>query len=282
MKKLFILLQYLVPQHGLSRLVGHLARSQHGWLKNTLISAFGWHFQVDMSEAQQSDPRQFSDFNGFFTRALREGARPICGDEHIASPSDGTISQIGSLRSGRILQAKGRSYSSTELLGGDPSLASLFDDGSFATIYLSPRDYHRVHMPSYGRLLKTVYVPGELFSVNQTTAEGVPNLFARNERLVCIFDTPLGPVASVMVGAMIVAGIETVWSGQEAPLTRQVKTTRYDEPAPEIILQRGEEMGRFMLGSTVILLFPQNTVRWLDNFNEGSTVRMGEALGLRI
>ncbi len=279
MNRLFIIFQYLVPQHLLSRLVGMLAGSRAGWLKNTFIRQFVRHFQVDMSEAQQADPTQYPDFNSFFTRALAEGIRPVCDDAHIASPADGAISQIGAIRSGRILQAKGRSYSTTELLGGDPALAALFEDGQFATIYLSPKDYHRVHMPCDGTLRQTVYVPGDLFSVNQATAAAVPGLFARNERLVTVFDTPHGPVASVLVGAMIVAGIETVWSGQEAPLQRRIKTARFDRAPGSISLNRGDEMGRFKLGSTVILLFPKDTVRWHEDLTADSSVRMGQALG---
>ncbi len=278
MKQLFILMQYLIPQHLLSRMVGRIAECRIDWVKNTFIQQFVRHFKVDMSEAQQSDPCQYPDFNSFFTRALRDGVRPICGDQAISSPADGAISQLGAIRSGRIFQAKGQSYSSTELLGGDPELAALFEDGSFATIYLSPRDYHRVHMPCDGKLQKTVYIPGDLFSVNQTTAERVPRLFARNERLVTLFDTPRGPVASIMVGAMIVAGIETVWSGQEAPPLRAVTTHSFSEPPAAVSLRRGQEMGRFKLGSTVILLFPKGKVQWLPELRAGCELRMGQAM----
>jgi phosphatidylserine decarboxylase len=278
MKQLFILMQYLIPQHLLSRMVGRIAECRIDWVKNTFIQQFVRHFKVDMSEALQPDPRQYPNFNSFFTRALRDGLRPICDDHAIASPADGAISQLGTIRSGRIFQAKGQSYSTTELLGGDPELAALFEDGSFATIYLSPSDYHRVHMPSDGILQKTVYVPGDLFSVNQTTAERVPRLFARNERLVTLFDTPHGPVASILVGAMIVAGIETVWSGQEAPPLRAVTTRSFSEPPAAVSLQRGQEMGRFKLGSTVILLFPKDKVQWLADLQAGSELQMGQAV----
>lgn len=278
MKQLFIIFQYLVPQHLLSRLVSMIAESRIGWIKNTFIQQFVRHFEVDMSEARQPDTSQYPNFNSFFTRPLRDGARSICEPGFIACPADGAISQLGPIRSGRILQAKGQSYSTVELLGGDPALAAQFEDGSFATIYLSPKDYHRVHMPCDGSLQQTVYVPGDLFSVNQTTAARVPRLFSRNERLVSVFDTDTGPMASVLVGAMIVAGIETVWSGQEAPIPRAISSKRFDRAPESVALGRGEEMGRFKLGSTVILLFPKDSIEWLDTLAAGSSVRMGEAL----
>lgn len=279
MKWLFTLIQYLIPQHLLSRIVGRIAECRISWVKNTFIQQFARHYKVDMGEAKQSDTRQYPDFNSFFTRALRDDVRPICDDNSIASPADGAISQLGAIRSGRIFQAKGHSYSTTELLGGDPELAALFEDGSFATIYLAPRDYHRVHMPCDGKLQKTVYVPGDLFSVNQATAASVPRLFARNERLIALFETPHGPVAAVLVGAMIVAGIETVWSGQETPPLRAVTTRNFVEPPTVVSLQRGQEMGRFKLGSTVILLLPKNTLQWLPELGSGSGLRMGQAMG---
>ncbi len=276
MNQLFILIQHLLPQHLLSRLVGRIAECRLGWVKNTFIKLFASHFKVDMSEAQQPDLQQYPNFNAFFVRKLRQGARPVCDEHSIASPADGSISQLGTIRSGRILQAKGHSYSTIELLGGDPGLAALFEDGSFATVYLSPRDYHRVHMPCDGKLQKTVYLPGDLFSVNQTTATRVPRLFARNERLVTLFETPHGPMASVLVGAMIVAGIETVWSGQEAPRSRKIVTRDFNAPA--VILQRGQEMGHFKLGSTVILLFPKGKIEWLAELREGSRLQVGGAM----
>ena len=278
MKTLFIALQHLVPLHLLSRLVGKVAACRTGWVKNLFITRFIRQYQVDMSEALNPDPASYATFNQFFTRPLLPDARPICDGETIACPADGAVSQAGRIESGRIFQAKGQTFSALELLGGDPALAALFDEGSFATVYLSPRDYHRVHMPCDGTLKETLYVPGDLFSVNQTTAERVPRLFARNERLVTLFDTDCGPMASVLVGAMIVAGIDTVWSGQEAPPPRTVKTTRFDQlPAP-VALGKGAEMGRFWLGSTVILLFAKGQVSWRDNCTAGSAVRMGQAL----
>lgn len=279
MKIAFVILQYLLPQQLLSRLVGRLAECQTPWLKNLLIRRFIHHYNVNMAEAVASDAESYATFNAFFTRALQEGARPICNDDTaIACPADGAISQIGAIASARILQAKGQDYSLSQLLGGDESLASQFRDGTFATIYLSPRDYHRVHMPLDGELRHSIYVPGQLFSVNQTTAENVNSLFARNERLICVFDTPAGPMAMILVGAMIVAGIETVWSGQVAPPPRQL--TRLDYPRNESVsLKKGDEMGRFKLGSTVILLFAKDRMAWDGKFTASSPTRLGEKLG---
>ncbi|GHC19610.1 archaetidylserine decarboxylase [Aidingimonas halophila] len=248
--KLFALIQYPLPHHLISRAVGTLARSRISWLKNLLIKTFIRRFQVDMSQAQEPDPTAYSTFNDFFTRALKAEARPI-GDG-IVSPADGTLSQAGRTHHGTLIQAKGQAYSITSLLGGDMRRAAPFRQGSFATIYLSPKDYHRVHMPVTGTLKEMIYVPGRIFSVNRATADHVSNLFARNERVVCIFDTEEGPMAMVLVGAMIVAAIETVWAGQVTPLSGDVQTIRFDTP---ITLTKGEEMGRFKLGSTVVLCF---------------------------
>lgn len=275
---LFVALQYLVPQHLLSRLAGRLADCTIPWIKNPLIKAFAHHFGVDLAEAIPADATAYPTFNAFFTRPLRDGARPIA-TAGIACPADGAISQLGAITGGRIFQAKGREYTTLELLGGDTSLAVHFDQGSFATIYLSPRDYHRVHMPIDGELAHTVHVPGRLFSVNRATTEGVPRLFARNERLVAMFDTPAGPMAMVLVGAMIVAGIETVWAGQVAPAGRQAQHVAWGPAAERVALARGAEMGRFKLGSTVILLFPRGVARWDPALGPGRPVRMGQAMG---
>jgi phosphatidylserine decarboxylase len=217
----------------------------------------------------------------FFTRELKADVRPIDpSSTSIVSPADGAISQLGKIEHGRIFQAKGRGYGLTTLLGGNSDLAKPFINGQFATVYLSPRDYHRVHMPVTGRLTQGIYIPGDLYSVNQTTAEGLDQLFARNERYVAFFETEHGPMAMVLVGAMIVAGIETVWSGQEAPMQRKPIHTQYQATDDqEIVLQKGEEMGRFMLGSTVILLFPDQTMNWLEELNAGSPVQLGKAMG---
>lgn len=279
MKTLFIMLQYLVPQHLLSRCTGFLAELRHPrWLKNLMIRAFIRVFGVDMKEARAPYPEAYPSFNAFFTRPLRAGARPLA-EAAILCPADGRISQIGRIEESSLLQAKGRHYSSWALLGGDEARAAQFRNGHFATIYLSPKDYHRVHMPIDGELLATRYIPGKLFSVNGTTAAGVERLFARNERLVCYFDTAAGPMAMVLVGAMVVAGIETVWEGRVAPPPRAVQQRDYRElPAP-VRLAKGEEMGRFMLGSTVILLFPEGRIEWSPAYAADSTTRLGEALG---
>lgn len=279
--RLFIALQYLLPHHTLSRLVGKLASCRTVWLKNALITRFIKRFNVDMSQAAQPEPTAYANFNDFFTRALREGARPLSDAPNgILCPADGAISQLGTIEQGRLFQAKGHSFSLTELLGGDTERATPFMGGQFATVYLSPRDYHRLHMPVTGTLREMIYVPGRLFSVNQTTAENVPDLFARNERVVCIFDTELGPMAMVLVGAMIVASIETVWAGQITPPTRTLKTWQYDVSArAPIVLEKGAEMGRFLLGSTVILTFAPNQMEWCEKLKAGSPVEMGQLMG---
>ncbi len=278
MQKLFIASQYLLPQHLLSRAVGKLAASETPWIKNAFINGFARRYNIDMSEAANPDLTSYASFNAFFTRALRDGARPLDADANsIVCPADGAVSQAGQIESGRILQAKGQWYSTLELIGGDEALADQFEEGAFATIYLSPRDYHRVHMPVGGKLRRTIYVPGDLFSVNQTTAENVPRLFARNERLVCIFDTACGPVAVILVGAMIVAAIETVWSGLEAPTGR--RTLIDSIPAKAVELDKGAEMGRFRLGSTVVLLFGREAVKWSETLVTCAPVRMGQRIG---
>jgi phosphatidylserine decarboxylase len=277
----FIWLQHLAPQHGVSRLAGSLASSRTPWLKNMLIRRFIRAYDVDMDQAERP-ASDYSCFNDFFTRALKPGARPLAGgSEHILCPADGAISQLGRIEDGRILQAKGQSYTAAELLRGDAASAARFDRGHFIPFSLSPTDYHRVHMPAAGRLRENTYIPGDLFSVNTATAAAVPRLFARNERLACIFDTAQGSVASVMVGAMIVASIETVWSGLVKPHGRQVIRTAYPEDtAPQ--LEAGAEMGRFLLGSTVILLFEPGKIEWLDGLKPLDTVLMGQALARKI
>ena len=274
---LFILLQHLLPQHLLSRAVGFLAESRRNWIKRPFIKTFAKQYQVNMSEAVIEDLEQFENFNAFFTRELKPGMRPL-DDAAIVSPADGAISQIGPIDYGRILQAKGRGYGVSTLLGGQADLAEKFINGRFATIYLSPSDYHRVHMPVTGTLRETLYVPGDLYSVNQTTAEGVDNLFARNERLIAIFDTEFGPMAMILVGAMIVAGIETVWGGQVAPPQNKGWRVDHQTPAEPVILQKGEEMGRFKLGSTVVLLFGKDAIEWSESLKAEDPVRLGQAI----
>ena len=233
-----------------------------------------------MSEAQEENPEAYPTFNDFFTRPLKDGMRPLPEDaSKVVCPADGAVSQIGDIKYGRVFQAKGHDYSLVELVGGDYQLAEEFQDGKFATIYLSPKDYHRVHMPFTGTLRQMIHVPGRLFSVNQTTAENVPGLFARNERAVCIFDTEKGPMAVILVGAMLVASIETVWAGQVTPKKRQVQTFDYTpEGNQPIVLERGAEMGRFKLGSTAIVLFGKDQVEWAESLAAEDVVRMGQAI----
>ena len=275
--RLLTLPQYLVPQHGLSRLVGSLAESRTPWIKDTFIRQFAARYQVNMDEALQPDLGAYENFNAFFTRALKPGARPIDPrHDSIVCPADGAVSQLGPITQDQIFQAKGHSYSLSDLLASEVD-ARAYEGGSFATVYLSPRDYHRVHMPFAGRLVKSVYVPGELFSVNTRTAEQVPNLFARNERLVAHFDTALGPMVVVLVGAMIVASIETVWNGVEA-IGGDVRVTEYSG-ARSLTLNRGDELGRFRLGSTAIVLFGPDVMHWEATYQAGTPTRMGERMG---
>ncbi|MEN9465429.1 MAG: phosphatidylserine decarboxylase [Pseudomonadota bacterium] len=272
----FIAFQYLVPQHALSRLVGKIAASEVHWVKNAFINYFIGKFGINMNEAKLKSADDFRSFNDFFTRELAVGVRPIAQSQ-VVSPADGAISQLGKIEEGRIFQAKGQDYSVLELLGGNKRLADEFMGGEFATIYLSPKDYHRVHMPMTGTLREMIYVPGDLFSVNQTTAENVPRLFSRNERLVAIFDTDHGPMAMVLVGAMIVAAIETVWAGRITPASREKKVTDYANLQP-IHLEQAAEMGRFLLGSTVVLCFAKDQIHWLDSLKANSPLKMGQAL----
>ncbi|SDK57065.1 archaetidylserine decarboxylase [Microbulbifer yueqingensis] len=277
--KLFTTLQYLAPQHMLSRAAGWLAETRVKAIKDPFTRWFVDKYDVNMSEAQEEDFTAYASFNDFFTRALKDGARPVAeGENTIACPADGAVSQVGEIQNGRIFQAKGHDYSLIELVGGDAQVAAQFSGGHFATIYLSPQDYHRVHMPVDGTLRSMTYVPGQLFSVNTVTAANVPRVFARNERVVCIFDTAAGPMALVLVGAMIVASIETVWAGLVAPLKRRIQTVSYQDNKP-IELDKGEEMGRFKLGSTVIMLFGADQVSWLESLDAEEKVRMGEHFG---
>lgn len=272
-KELFIKAQNLVPQHQLSRVVGKVAASENPILKAAVIHAFKTKYGIDLSIAEQGNALKYKSFNDFFTRALKDGVRLV--DENpdsIVSPADGAISQIGKITAGEVFQAKGQSFSVEKLIG-DPQLAKPFQEGEFATVYLSPRDYHRVHMPFSGTLTETLYVPGELFSVNQVTAENVPGLFARNERMVCLFDTELGRMAVVLVGAMIVAGIETVATGKVKP------SGRIELQHHELKLEKGAELGRFYLGSTAIILFEKDKIEWEKRFKAESVVVMGERMG---
>ena len=272
-QQIFIRAQRAVPQHKLSRVIGKVAASENPLVKNAVITAFKAQYGIDMSIAEQGNALKFKSFNEFFTRSLKDGARAIDADAgSIVSPADGAISQLGKIEAGDIFQAKGQSFSVEKLIA-DPQLAEPFKNGEFATVYLSPKDYHRVHMPFAGTLTETLYVPGELFSVNQTTAENIPGLFARNERMVCLFDTELGRMAVVLVGAMIVAGIETVATGKVKP------TGRLELNQHKLFLEKGAELGRFYLGSTAVILFEENKIQWDAAFKANSAVIMGEALG---
>jgi phosphatidylserine decarboxylase len=281
-ESLFVALQYLLPHHLLSWLMHAITRVESKGFKDMLIRKVIDWYRVDMREALEGSPSAYRSFNDFFTRALRPDARPVAMESHqIACPADGALSQAGDIEDGYLFQAKGHDYSLQELLGGDPEMSRLFEEGSFATVYLSPRDYHRVHMPFGGKLKKMVHVPGRLFSVNETTCRKVPRLFARNERVISLFDTDIGPMAVILVGAIFVASIDTVWAGTVTPVRQRVSSWDYPPKAraKAISLQKGEEMGRFNMGSTVILLFGKDKVEWLEDFTPGVTLRMGQAIG---
>jgi phosphatidylserine decarboxylase len=280
---LAVALQYVLPKQALTVFAGWVARAHGGRFTHALIRWFIRRYGVNMDEAANDNITQFKSFNEFFTRALKAQARPLSGAAFVC-PVDGAISQFGHIQGDHIFQAKGHQYSTQALVGGDAALAAQFHDGEFATIYLSPKDYHRIHMPAAARLRRMIYVPGELFSVNPATAQGVPGLFARNERVVCLFDMPHGPhgetrpLVQVLVGATIVGSMATVWHGVvNPPRSRQVREWAYDQQA--FLLGRGEEMGCFLLGSTVVLLWPKDTIAFNQQWTAGQGVRMGEAMG---
>jgi phosphatidylserine decarboxylase len=280
MSSAFIALQHILPQHALSRFAGSLASSRTPWLRDRLIRRFVDAYGVDLSEAARGIG-EFASFNDFFTRELKPGARPLADSAaFILSPADGAVSQLCPVTGGRIIQAKGRDYSVAEILGCSTAEAARFEGGRFMTIYLSPKDYHRVHMPAAGTLAQTSYIPGDLFSVNTATADGVDRLFARNERLSCRFDGPDGHFASVMVGAMIVAGIDTVWPN--AFRTHVAAPVHEDFSGKAQSFAAGDEMGRFYLGSTVVLIFEPGRAEWLDGFKPGDPLRMGQAIARRL
>lgn len=274
--ELFVALQRLLPKHGLSRLIARVAESEQPWLKDLLIKRAISAFNINIDEAASSSLQDYKNFNGFFTRALKAGARTIDSDENaVTSPADGAVSQAGTIHQQRIIQAKGSDYSVSRLLGNSAQAKS-YSHGSFATIYLSPRDYHRVHMPADGKLVQTRYIPGDLFSVNDQTAQVLPNLFARNERLVCEFESAAGNFVVVFVGAMLVAGIETVWGGFEAPGPGAIRETDYADR--DLSFKKGDEIGRFKFGSTVIVLFQKEKVSWQESLVPQSEVKMGEKI----
>jgi phosphatidylserine decarboxylase len=276
-----IKLQYWLPKLALTRLAGWGADKKAGWLTKLVVKAFARYYRVQMQEAQNPDLASYATFNEFFVRPLRDGARPIVAEPHVLTlPADGAISQLGAIRDDQIFQAKGHNYTLEALLAGNYLLAEPFRNGLFATTYLAPSDYHRVHMPCDGILREMIYVPGDLFSVNPLTAANVPNLFARNERVICVFDTAFGPMVQILVGATIVGSIETVWAGTVTP-PREGIIRRWTYPAEgmegAIQLVKGEEMGRFKLGSTVINLFTPGSVQFAPHLNNGTVTRMGQA-----
>ena len=268
--------QYLLPKQALTAFAGWVATRRWGHATTRLIAWFVNKYQVDMAQAAQPDIAAYAHFNDFFTRALRSDARPLAAARWLC-PVDGAISQFGAIENGQIFQAKGHAYSATALVGGDSALAAQFAKGSFATLYLSPRDYHRIHMPCAATLRQMVYVPGDLFSVNPTTARGVPGLFARNERVVCVFDTARGPMVLVLVGATIVGSMATVWHGVVNP-PRTGHISRHDYPGGQVQLAQGEEMGRFLLGSTVVMLLPEAAPGWNPGWQPGGPVCMGQVM----
>jgi phosphatidylserine decarboxylase len=275
--RLAVLPQYLMPKQLLTVLAGKFASASLGGLTTAVIRRFVARYNVNMAEAANPDIASYPSFNEFFTRPLREGARPLA-DADFVCPVDGAISQLGKIDRHNIFQAKGHNYTITALVGGNADLAAKFEDGSFATLYLSPRDYHRIHMPCAGRLRHMIYVPGELFSVNPTTARGVPGLFARNERVVCVFDGEFGPFVLTLVGATIVGSMATVWHGMvNPPRTRSIREWHYKDR--EVVLEKGQEMGRFLLGSTVVMLFPKDTLNFNPAWQPANGINMGEVMG---
>jgi phosphatidylserine decarboxylase len=275
--RLAVLPQYLLPKQALTALAGKFASAQAGALTTSVIRWFVGRYGVNMAEAANPDIAGYASFNEFFTRPLKEGARPLANADFIC-PVDGAISQFGAIARDQIFQAKGHAYSTTALVGGDAALAARFENGHFATLYLSPKDYHRIHMPCAGRLLRMIHVPGELFSVNPVTARGVPGLFARNERVVCVFEGECGPFVMVLVGATIVGSMATVWHGVvNPPRPGKLRDWRYEDQ--DLRYGQGAEMGRFLLGSTVVMLFPKDTLAFNPAWAPARAIRLGETMG---
>jgi len=274
--RLAVLPQYLLPKQALTTLAGKFASARLGGLTTSVIRWFVGRYNVNMAEAANPDIASYTSFNDFFTRALKPGARPLAPADLIC-PVDGAISQFGPIAKDQVFQAKGHTYSTTALVGGDAAAAARFDNGHFATLYLSPRDYHRIHMPCAGELTRMVHVPGDLFSVNPTTARGVPGLFARNERVVCFFESAQGPFVLVLVGATIVGSMATVWHGQVNP-PRTGTLRQWDYAKGQVSLQQGEEMGRFLLGSTVVMLFPQGPLQFNPQWSPTRPIQLGESM----
>ena len=277
--RLFVAMQHVLPKKALTQAAGTLASLRGGAATTRFIAWFVQRYGVNMSEAAQPDIASYPSFNDFFSRPLKAGARPLAQADLI-SPVDGAISQFGPIKKDQIFQAKGHHYATTTLVGGDAPLAALFEDGHFATLYLSPKDYHRIHMPCDGQLTRMIYVPGDLFSVNPATARGVPGLFARNERVVCVFEGSHGPFVLILVGATIVGSMATVWHGViNPPRCADVREWRYDDQ--RILFKQGDEMGRFLLGSTVVMLFPKGPLHFNAAWAPARTIRMGEAMAQR-
>jgi phosphatidylserine decarboxylase len=274
--RLAVLPQYLLPKGALTNFAGRVAGAKGGAMTTRLIRWFVGKYDVNMAEAANPDIASYHSFNEFFTRALKPGVRPIA-DVPLVCPVDGRISQFGAIEDDQIFQAKGHSFTTTALVGGDRALADRFRHGSFANLYLSPRDYHRIHMPCDGRLTRMIYVPGSLFSVNPTTARGIPGLFARNERVVCVFDTVHGPFVMTLVGATIVGSMATVWHGVVNP-PRQPNICDWTYADRDIVLRKGEELGRFLLGSTVVMLFPKDSLAFNPAWQPAGAVRLGEPM----
>ena len=274
--RLAVLPQYLLPKGALTNFAGRVAGAKGGAMTTRLIRWFVGKYDVNMDEAANSDIASYHSFNEFFTRALKPGARPLAQADYVC-PVDGRISQFGAIEDDQIFQAKGHKFTTTALVGGDRALADQFRHGSFANLYLSPRDYHRIHMPCDGKLTRMIYIPGDLFSVNPTTARGIPGLFARNERVVCVFDTAAGPFVMTLVGATIVGSMATVWHGVVNP-PRQPTLCEWTYADRDIVLKKGEELGRFLLGSTVVMLFPKDTLAFNPHWQAAGAVRLGEMM----
>jgi phosphatidylserine decarboxylase len=279
--RLFALLLYVLPHHLLSEMMHWLTRLEWAPLKNLLIKSAINIYKIDMGLAEESNPAAYPCFNAFFTRALRPDVRPLAQEANsVLCPVDGAVSQAGRIEDGRIFQAKGQDYTLEELVGGDRDMAQAFEDGSFATIYLSPRDYHRIHMPLGGTLKQMVHVPGRLFSVSPSTTRTVPRLFSRNERVINLFESEAGPMAVIMVGAIFVASMDTVWAGTVAPVHRCIQRWDYSgNTLAPVDLEKGSEMGRFNMGSTIVLLFGKDAVEWTEKLQPGWKVQMGEQIG---
>ena len=277
--RLAVLPQYLLPKQALTRFAGFVASRERGWVTTEIIRRFVAKYRVNMDEALDANIASYLTFNDFFTRALKPGARPLA-QAALVCPVDGAISQFGAIAHDQLIQAKGHHYSTTAMVGGDAALAAQYQDGHFATIYLSPKDYHRIHMPAGGRLTRMIHVPGDLFSVNPVTARGVPGLFARNERVVCVFESARGPFVLALVGATNVGSMATVWHGVvNPPRGKVVREWLYPASGqPDVVLKQGDEMGRFLLGSTVVLLFPKGPLRFNADWAPGRAVRLGEAM----